>query len=71
MNPRSEANLGELAGSEEFQQQEVHALGEVGDVPRSEGQPDVHVRVVEPVGVLGGRRALVEAEVPAVAEDYA
>ena len=71
MKPQSETDLGELAWSEEFQQEKVHALGEVGDVSRSERQPDVHARVVEPVDVLGGRRALVEAEVPAEAEDYA
>lgn len=63
------AEAGEGFGSEEFQEEEVDALGEVRDVARTEGDADVTAGVVEPEDVLGGELALVELEVPAVAED--
>ena len=69
MKRRGKTDAGEGFGSEEFQEEEVDALGEVRDVARTEGDADVTAGVVEPEDVLGGELALVELEVPAVAED--
>ena len=62
-------DAGEGFGSEELQEEEVDALGEVGDVTGTKRHADVAAGVVEPVDAFGGEPPLVELEVPSVAED--
>ena len=69
MKPRCDAHLRELGGREQLQEEQVDALGEVGDVARVEGDADEVARGVQPERVGHGRLLAVELEVPAEAED--
>ena len=62
-------DAGKGFGSEEFQEEEIDALGEVGDVTRTKRHANVAAGIIEPVDTIGGKPPLIELEVPSIAED--